>query len=169
MSNLIAARAGIQAEIADLHVRIASLEKALISLDELIGAQADATPAAKSPGKRGRKPKLQVVAAPVKSAKAGKAKSTAKANVKASPKKAKANVEGELPFTGGDYWFDRVTSEPQTAPEILQKVVDSLGFAPSKEQRTKLANRQTFALAAMVKEGRIKDSGKGRERRYFTA
>jgi hypothetical protein len=170
MPNLSAAREGIVAEIAELHARIGSLEKALVSLDELIGTQAEATPVAKTPGKRGRKPKLQTLAAPVKPAKAGKAKSAAKANVKASPKKAKAkaDVEGELPFTGGDYWFDLVTSEPQTAPEILQKAIDGLGFTPTKQQRTKLLNRQTFALAAMVKTGRIKDSGMGREHRYFT-
>jgi hypothetical protein len=178
MSNLLTARAGIVAEIASHHASIASLEKALESLDALIGERADAASAAKAPGKRGRKPKVVVVEAqatkaPAKVAKSSKAKA-AKASPKiktaAKPKAAKkAKTDGGLPFTGGDYWFNLITSEPQTAPEILQKAVDALGFAPSKEQRTKLQNRQTFALATLVKTNRIKDSGTGRDHCYFTA
>ena len=165
MSNIAAARANIKAEIANLQAQIVALQKSLESLDKLEVPTASVTTAAKAQGKRGRKPKAEAIA-PAKRV----APATAKGKASQKPvKKSKEKVEGELPSTGGDYWPNLITSEPQSASEVLQKAIDGLGFTPTKAQLTKLANRETFALNSLVKEGRIQDSGKGRERRYFIA
>jgi hypothetical protein len=85
-------------------------------------------------------------------------------------KGAKGAIGGTgLPFTGGDFWPNLVTAEPQSASDILNAAIVSLGFTPTKAQIQKLAGRQTFAVNALVKAGTIQDSGKGRERRFFKA
>ena len=75
----------------------------------------------------------------------------------------------DLPFTGGDFWPNLVLEQPRSASEILDAAIATMSFAPSKVQTQKLAGRMTFALNSLVKAGKIKDSGSGRERRFFKA
>jgi hypothetical protein len=160
MSNLESAKAAIQAELshakkglAFYHSRIDSLEKMLTQLANFSGASDASIGASSLKGKRGRKPGIAKAAKPVKQKRAGK---------------SSAGGSG-LPFTGGSFWPDLVLEQPRSASEILDAAISSLGFAPSKLQTQKLAGRMTFALNALVKTGKIQDSGKGRERRFFKA
>jgi hypothetical protein len=75
----------------------------------------------------------------------------------------------DLPFTGGDYWTNLLSDQPKSGPEIFKSAIAQLGFTPSKEQIAKLGGRMTFALNTLVKAKKIKDSGSGRERRFFKA
>ena len=159
MSNLESARAAIQAELshakeglAFYHSRIDSLEKMLTQLVSFSGSSTAGHDAVAVKGKRGRKAGVSVVTKPAKK-KAGK----------------EASNGNGLPFTGGDYWTNLVLEQPRSASEILEAAVGSLGFTPNKIQTQKLAGRMTFALNTLVKTNKIKDSGKGRERRFFKA
>ena len=164
MSNLESAKSAIESELSQAkqglsfyQSRIDALEKTLLQLAGIDGESVGAsTPTASVPAKRGRKPGSTKAAKPAKEAKKRKAT------------KGEAGVSG-LPFTGGDFWPNLVTSEPQSASDILNAAIARLGFTPTKEQLQKLAGRQTFAINALVKAGSIQDSGKGRERRYFKA
>jgi len=73
----------------------------------------------------------------------------------------------DLPFTGGDYWPDLITSEPQSGSDVLRAAIAGLGFEPSADQVKKLTQRMTFVLNSLVKAKKIQDSGSGRERRFF--
>jgi len=149
MSNLESAKAAIEAEIAHakqgmahFYARVEALEKALLHIVAVDGGVLDTQAAAGTPV--------------VKTAKSKPAKYV---------KKAKGGKE--LPFTGGDYWPGLITAHPQSGAEILQAAIGKLGFEPTKEQVLKLTQRATFAINALVKAGKIQDSGKGRERRFF--
>jgi len=72
----------------------------------------------------------------------------------------------DLPFTGKDFWPSLITTQPQSAPEVLQAAIDRLGITPTSEQRKKLSQRATFALNHLVKTNAIADSGSGRARRF---
>jgi hypothetical protein len=154
MSNLESARAAIQAEISHAKEGLTFYQSRITSLEKMLGQLADfngshaAGPVVK--GKRGRKPGVSIVAKPTKK-KAGK----------------EATNGNDLPFTGGDYWTNLVLEEPRSASDILEAAVASLGFTPTKTQVQKLAGRMTFALNTLVKTDKIKDSGRGRERRFF--
>ena len=169
MSNLESAKAALDAElsqarqgVAYYQSRIEALTAALAQLDTLLGGTGKMAAKPGPKGKRGRKP--------------GKAATKAAAG-KRGPKKAPAAKAGKrasasgdnLPFTGGDFWPNLVTSEPQSGADILHAAIANLGFTPTKQQVTKLTNRLTFALHALVKSGKIQDSGSGRERRFFKA
>ena len=91
---------------------------------------------------------------------------TATANKPAKARKSVKVGEG-LPSTRGDFWVDLLVSEPKSASEVLDAAIGKLGIAPSDTDKKKLAQRQTFALNALVKAGKIKDSGSGRARRFF--
>lgn len=163
MSNLESAKKALEAELSQAkqgfafyQSRIDALTQTLAELDKLQGG-GTTKGAGVVKGKRGRKP--------------GKATS-----VKAAPKKADKKAKGrkatganDLPFTGGDYWPDLVTSQPQSGADILHAAIAKLGFTPTKLQVQKLTNRATFALHSLVKTGKIQDSGSGRERRFFKA
>jgi hypothetical protein len=78
----------------------------------------------------------------------------------------KINSSG-LPFTGGDFWENLVHDEPRSFPEVLEAAISKLGFEPTKPQVQKLSGRMIFAINALVKTGKIRDSGSGRARRFF--
>jgi Tfp pilus assembly protein FimV len=167
MSNLKTAKAAIQAELAHTkeglafyQSRIDALEKTLAQLASVSAGSSDAT-AVTIAAPANSAPNI-ATAKPAKSAKLVKpAKKT---------KGAKESVGGnQLPFTGGDYWTNLVTDQPRSASDILEASVGSLGFTPTKAQIQKLAGRLTFAINALVKTKKIKDSGSGRERRFFKA
>jgi hypothetical protein len=182
MSNLEAARVALQAELDHAKTghafyveRIASLDKTLAQLSSLGGDVGDTTAKGPAPkAKRGRKPnsaKLAAAEQPAHSDSAAKPTKQAKrgkAGQRGRPRKEAAGTN-ELPFTGGDYWTDLVTSSPQLGQEILAAAISKLGFDPTEAQRKVLANRIAPALAALVKSGKIADSGKGRLHRYFKA
>jgi hypothetical protein len=172
MSNLDSARSAIEAEIEHAkqglsyyQARIESLERALHEVARIDGvASHHASLSGTAPKKRGPKPKNAVqgnVGEPV-------ATGNGKKGGKQKSKKGAASSGGnELPFTGGDYWPNLITAEPKSAKEVLDAAIASLGFTPTKEQVQKLTGRMTFALNTLVKTNAIRDSGRGRERRFF--
>jgi hypothetical protein len=150
--HLSTAKASLQAEIAHTKAglahyasRLAALEQALAGLEGL-GHEKRATMTAKAESPPGL---------PAKPAKAKKSN-------------AKAKGGSALPSTGGDFWTSLLSSEPKSNIEILEGAIEKMGLALTPDQRKALANRQTFALNALVKQKKIQDSGKGRDRRYFT-
>jgi hypothetical protein len=158
MSNLESARAAIEAELshakqglAFYHSRIEALEKMVAQLANVSGSNDAPHGALAAKAKRGRK-------AAAKLAKPAKLEK----------KKGRRESGGTgLPFTGGDYWPNLVLEEPRSASEILAAAIASLSFTPTDVQTKKLAGRMTFALNALVKAGKIQDSGSGRDRRFF--
>jgi hypothetical protein len=168
MSNLDAAKAAIQAELAQAkqglayyQSHVAALESALVQLGNLgIGA----TTTKPAGAKRGRKPG-KVAAA--KLAKAGKPAKAGRGRPAKATKGRASKGPNDLPFTGGDYWPDLITSEPQSGSDILRAAIAGLGFEPSADQVKKLTQRMTFVLNSLVKAKKIQDSGSGRERRFF--
>ena len=160
MSNLESARAAIEAELSHAkngleyyHSRIGALEKMLTQLAGFQGSATPPTTAARI--KRGRKPGSSLkLAEPEKTPK-----------VKTSRKSGSSG----LPFTGGDFWQNLVLQEPRSFPEILDAAIATLGITPSKTQRQKLSGRMIFAINALVKTKKIRDSDSGRARRFFQA
>jgi hypothetical protein len=183
MSNMDAAKAAIEAELAHTReglafysLRIEALEKTLSQLSGIASGLSyvpnvvDITPAKGKPKVGSAKPAkatespLPTAEQPVKPAKAIKAPTKAK-----KQKGVKATGGNELPSTGKDFWPNLVTTEPKSASDILSAAIAGLGFKPTKAQVQKLAGRQTFAINSLVKTKAIQDSGKGRERRFFKA
>lgn len=147
-SNLSSARQAIQAELqhakqgAEFYQsRVAALEEALEKLDT-VDAETPAPPRARAGARTG-------------AAKGG------------GRRMQNARGGSQLPSTGGDFWPDLITEQPQSAPEILNAAVKALGITPSKGDLKKLSQRQANALNALVKAHKIEDSGAGRARRYF--
>jgi hypothetical protein len=172
MSNLESAKKALEAELqlakqgyAFYQSRIDALGKALGELEILQGGGAVKGVATK--GKRGRKPGRP--AGKVASKAASKAAPKAAKSTEKKTRGRKAGGGNDLPFTGGDYWPNLVTSEPQSGADILHAAINKLGFTPTKQHVQKLTNRATFALHSLVKSGKIQDSGSGRERRFFKA
>ena len=156
MSNIKTAIQAIQAEIAHAKSgmsyyvsRVEALQQALAELNQMDGrasapsvlAKPEQKPAKPAAGKRGKKAK--------------------RANAKPA---GKTTSDGDLPFTGGDYWPNLINDQPQHGSDILKAAINGLGFEPNAEQTKKLAQRMTFALNALVKTGKIQDSGTGRAR-----
>lgn len=155
MSNLKTAIQAIQAEIThaksgmDYYVaRVEALEQTLAELNQVDGRAS--TPAEAKPEK--------------KQAKATAGKRGRKGKRASAKPDAQADEAGDLPFTGGDYWPNLISDQPQHGSEILKAAIDKLGFEPSPTQVKKLAQRMTFALNALVKANKIQDSGTGRAR-----
>ena len=152
MSNLKSAQQAIQSEldharqgVAFYQERVVALEEALAKLDSIDAPKTSLTSKGIKPktirGEKIQKPKIKVSGSP----------------------------NGKLPSTGGDFWTNLLTTQPQSAPEILSAAVKALGISPSKEQLKKLSQRQTNAFHNLVKAKMISDSGSGRERRFFRA
>lgn len=159
MSNLQSAKTAIKAEIAHAKQgldyyksRVEILEQALDQLEHA-GAPEDISVS------RGRKRRGAETVQAARTDRPHRAKRTGR--------RAASDSAQELPYTGGDFWFDLITDEPHSAAEILKSAVGSLGFEADKSQVQKLRQRLTAALQTMLQSGRIKDSGAGRERRYF--
>jgi hypothetical protein len=169
-SNLELARKAIEAEIGLAKQGLAYYQAQVTALETTLGQLRNFGNAAVVATKGKREPKGEK-AAPEAQARRGRPPKAAKpVKVTKAPKEAKArSAKGahDLPFTGGDYWFDLVTSEPQTAKDILKASVAGLGFEPTPEQVKKLQQRMVFVLNSLVKTKKIQDSGVGRERRYF--
>ncbi len=157
-SHLQTAQDALKAEIAHLKEGIAhyaahlqALEQALAQLRGVDG------PVTTASEKKPRKKRGEATAHV--SAKRGKRASIKKENG--------GHKAGDLPKTGGDFWPNLLSDEPRHGAEVLKAAIDRLPFAPNDEQIKKLSQRMTFALNALVKAGKIKDQGKGRERVFF--
>jgi hypothetical protein len=165
MTNLTSAKSAINAELshakkglAFYQARIDALAHALAQLENV-----DAVGDAPVRGKRGPKAKMAPVAAQPRGRKPGRPPKATKAK---GSRKSNGSAQ-ELPFTGGDFWPNLITKEPQSAPEILHAAVSRLGYEASKDTIKTLANRQTSALNSLVKSGKIQSEGSGRARRFF--
>jgi hypothetical protein len=180
VSNLRSARQAIKAELAHAMQgmafytsRVEALESALEQLDNVEdtgassnGKQSRAKSAdQKTAGaRRGPKPRAAEAASTKASAKQKVAGKKRGAKTKSA---AGANGAGELPATGGDFWLNLITEEPQSAAEISNAAISALGFTPNKKQITKLKQRATPTLNTLVAAQKIKDTGAGRDRRFF--
>ncbi len=157
-SNLQTAQDALNAEIAHVKEGIAhyaqhlqALEQVLAHLRGVDGAVTTTTE--EKPRKKRGEAKTHVPA------KRGK-----RASIK---KEHGIHKAGELPKTGGDFWPNLISEQPRHSSEILNAAIDLLPFAPDDEQIKKLSQRMTFALNALVKDGKIKDQGAGRARQFF--
>lgn len=156
VSNLKAARQAIEAELSHAKQgmayyisRVEALEIALQQLENVEGEKSAAGPQA-GERQRGRK------------AQGGGAKRGPK------PRAAGSNKADSLPSTGGDFWLKLVSSQPQSAVDISNAAISALGITPDQKGRIqKLKQRVSPALASLVASQKIKDSGAGRERRFF--
>lgn len=73
-----------------------------------------------------------------------------------------------LPQTGADFWFGLVSDQPQSAVDIANAAIAALDIKPDqKTQIQKLKQRVSPALANLLSAQKIKDTGAGRERRFF--
>lgn len=145
MSNIDKARRAIEAEIKHAQKGLAFYQQRVDSLHAMLGSLGGGVTSVGG----GRKTSPEA-AQPAK---------------RGRPRKAAAPQE--LPKTGGNFWAGLVSKQPQFGPDILAAAVAKLGFEPTAEQRKALGNRMAPALAALVKSGKVADSGKGRLHRYF--
>ena len=150
MSNLISARDAIKAEIAHVtqgrdhyQMQLEMLEKALAALDGVRAASSE------------------------KLAPAEQAAKTKTAARRKGTKVSKGAGATAIPSTGGDFWINLITDQPQSAPDILKAAIARLGMTPGKDLNAKLSARMTNALTHLIKSQQIKDSGERRERRFF--
>lgn len=161
MSNLHSARAALEFELnhakqglAFYSSRVEKLEDALHRIEEIESTEPGTAKRSQLKGngkaagaRRGPKPKT--------------------ANG-AKQRRNKAN-EHPLPKTGGDFWLNLVTEQHQSAADIANSAAASLGLDPQKDkQQIKLLKqRVTPGLNLLVTAQKIKDSGAGRERRFY--
>ena len=169
MSNLDSAKAAIHSELEQVRQgaehyakRVAALEEMLRHLSMLQGPATTS----ETPKKRGRKPG-SIAALPGKAKRGRPAKALASSASEKLAPAGKAKASRKLPSTKGDFWKNQVTSEPRSWANILEGAIVNLGISPSAADRKKLQQRMIFAVNALVKGGEIKDSGAGRERRFF--
>jgi len=171
MSNLESAKASIHSELEQARLgaehyakRVASLEDMLRQLSAFEGTSTSS----EAPKKRGRKPGSKVAQpAKAKRARPAKAKASSVEGEVAAPGKTKPSGKKSLPSTKGSFWKDQVTTEPKSWSDILDGAIANLNISPSAEQRKKLQSRMIFSVNALVKAGDIKDTGTGRDRRFF--
>lgn len=186
-SNLKSAKQAIKAElshakqgIAYYTARVQALESTLHQLESVEDdvststrgekPQANAKNIKATPAKRGRKPRGAA------DANGGDQGSSANGTSKQRNNKAKrrpritggSNDANGLPSTGSDFWLSLVSNQPQSAVDIANAAGAALGIKPDqKKQIQKLKQRVSPALAGLVSTKKIKDSGSGRERRFF--
>jgi hypothetical protein len=161
-TNLQSAKQAIKAELSHARqgvayytARVQALENTLQQLASVEG-EASVAPGAEMPTKS--------------------AKLTKVAGAKRGRKARAANGEGKraaangLPTTGGEFWLKLVNSQPQSAVDISNAAVAVLGLkADQKQEIQKLKQRVAPALAGLLSAHKIKDTGAGRERRFFKA
>lgn len=176
VSNLKSARDAIEAELSHARqgvayytARVEALEIALHQLDN-VEEGGDTAPEEVKPrvgrkagaGRRGRRPHA--------AGGTNGSRRTASANGTARQRGRQAKGAGgdELPTTGADFWFNLVSDQPQSAVDIANAAATALDIKP--EQKTKiqkLKQRVSPALANLIAAQKIKDTGSGRERRFF--
>lgn len=192
MSNLQNARSRIFEVIADATSQrdhfakiVMTLEKTLTELDSMLavesggrassnkthgetrehkpGRPAGSTKGAiKEVGKGTTDAKAENVAKPAKTEKPAKSAKLPKAG------KQRAKVEAsKLPPTRGTFWTDLLSKEPMSKVDVLNSAFIKLAVEPNPQRKAQLENRATGALNALVKAQQIKDTGSGRERRFF--
>jgi len=186
--NLASARQAIQAELAHARqgmefysARVEALETALNQLETVEGDDsASMDKGRKSAGTRGRKSAASGRGRKARNtdgSEAPSARGTAKVPArggKRATREARATRgggdESKLPTTGTDFWLKLVTDEPRTAVEIANVAAQEIGLKPEqKEQIQKLKQRVAPALATLVAAKKVRDTGAGRERRFFRA
>jgi len=75
-----------------------------------------------------------------------------------------------LPKTGAAFWLELISAQPQTAVDISNAAIATLGLKPEqKRQIQKIKQRVAPALSSLVQAQKIRDTGAGRERRFFKA
>lgn len=171
MSDLNVARHAIEAELARAEQglqfymnHVESLKSALAELskvEEGLGQALNSKQARKRPSAK--------AATPARTAGRKRAKAKPQAAKAQGAKSQVAKPARELPSTGSDYWLQFIAEEPRTAVEITRAAIDALGFVPTPDQVKVLKQRISPSLETMVKNKKIKDTGAGRERRYFLA
>ncbi|MFC3109771.1 hypothetical protein ACFQAT_18605 [Undibacterium arcticum] len=152
MSNIQSAKKSVQLELDQAkqgrdyyQSRIDALEKALAQLTSVDTAAATGTRVTRESAEK--KP-LGKKATPARLAKS-------------------KGSSAKFPSTGGDFWIDLITDQPQSAADILNAAFTKLAITPTKELKQKLGARMTAALASLIGSKQIKDSGARRERRFF--
>lgn len=182
-SNLKSARQAIEAElthakkgIAYYTARVEALENALHQLENVEGEESSAAMKRRTKNRMveaGSRRKASRAAQNNKnqddneSAASGRrravTKRSASQRVTSRPRKASA-----LPQTGSEFWLSLVNEQPRSAVDIANAAIDALGIQPDQaEQIQKMKQRVSPALAGLVASQKIKDSGAGRERRFF--
>jgi hypothetical protein len=182
-SNLKSARQAIEAELtharqgaAYYNARVEALESALQQLD-IVETEGDvsARPAKRALNgksqpdtRRGRKRRSATGTAP-RGATNGAASGTTRQQRSQRPRSARAmRGESGLPTTGGEFWLNLVSDQPQSAVDISNAAIAALGIKPDqKDEIQKLKQRVSPALAGLLSAHKIQDSGAGRERRFF--
>lgn len=186
-SNLVSAKHAIEAELSHARqgfayyaARVEALESALHQLESVDGGAGEsaAGPVAnrrtKGQGKRAVKSGRQRGEGEDTRRSAAN-ESSRKQNKKTEQRaKSRTAVESDesraLPRTGGDFWLDLVTEEPKSAVDISNAAIATLGIKPSQKTHIqKLKQRVSPALAGLLSAHKIKDTGSGRERRFFKA
>ena len=182
-NHLKAAREAIEAELAhakegmDYYTsRVEALEIALQQLENVEGGEIASSKGAKSAAnakgaktndqKRGRKARGSEQDSSANGAAAAEAGGAKKRSQK--PRAKSTDDADSLPPTGGDFWLKLVSDRPQSAVDISNAAISALGITPEQKGRIqKLKQRVSPALASLVSSQKIKDSGAGRERRFF--
>lgn len=182
VSNLKAARQAVEAElsyakqgIAYYMSRAEALEIALHQLENVEGEPSASSKGmksqanAKSPKTNGRKRGRKARGSEQGSSAAGSPKPQGNGAKRGSKPRAGSSSDADsLPSTGGDFWLNLVNEKPQSAVDISNAAISALGIAQDqKGQIRKLKQRVFPALAGLVSAQKIKDSGTGRERRFF--
>ena len=162
--NLRSAKLSIQAELVHAkegrdyyQAKMDSLESMLAKIDDLGGAPSGIS--AKAPIGTNHADDSEGVGRKPKKTNVKKAKSTKTSDSK--------KTSQELPRTSEEFWTSIMTDQPKSTTDVLASAISKIGFEPNADQKKKLAQRMTFALNALVRSGKIKDSGAGRDRRFF--
>lgn len=184
VSNLKAARQAIEAELSHAKEgmtyymsKVEALELALQQLESVEGEEstlskgttkspANAKGAKTNDRKRGRKARDWEQSSSANAYAAAEAEGAKKRSQK--PRARSTDDADSLPPTGGDFWLNLISDQPQSAVDISNAAISALGITPEQKGRIqKLKQRVSPALASLVSAQKIKDSGAGRERRFF--
>lgn len=162
MNNIRTAKSSLQAEL--LHVqsglayyqsRVEALTAALHQLDEIEEGLDERivqdVPAAQGKSKAPRK---------------GKSAKTAKAA--AQPARS-AKTTSRLPATGGEFFPSLFTEQQKSLSELLDAAAQQLPFKANADDMKQLRARLVSAINTMLKSGKIRDEGKGRQRTFTRA
>jgi hypothetical protein len=152
MSNLKSAKHAIEAELEHAKQGVAFYQSRVEALEDALA-------------------KLNIVDTPsrdiIKPAVNGQTKMSGKPGRGRKPRAKAEGGDDKLPSTGKDFWPDLISAQPQSASEIFDAALKTLGITPTKDQSKKLAQRQANALSILTKKGIVSSSGSGRSRRFF--